>query len=469
MGRIGGAIKEKAQNVGNWFKGLFGIRDKETEGTENNDRPEKPGDTENGDHPEMPENNENGDRPEMPEGMENGEGPGMPGVMGGGSAPESYDTAFTATEDITGDRSTEYTSTSSDQNAVLVDGKALTISGISVSKTGDSNGESADFYGINAGILANNGSDLTMTDVTVSTDGSHANGVFSYGSGTSLTITDSTITTTGNNSGGLMTTGGASLTASNVVIDTSGNSSAAIRTDRGGGTVTADSITGTTGGVGSPTIYSTADITVADSTLTADQSEAVVIEGGNSVTVTNSDLTGNNSKLNGQSTVATNVLIYQSMSGDASEGESEFTMTGGSLTSKTGCMFHVTNVTTTINLTNVALNYPSDSDDFLVLSADSWGTSGKNGGTATVNLSSQEAAGNITLDSISGLVLNLSDGSTYTGAINSSNSSSSVSVRIAEGSTWKLTGDSYITSFRGDISAIDLNGYTLYINGTAYN
>ncbi|MCR5232306.1 MAG: right-handed parallel beta-helix repeat-containing protein [Lachnospiraceae bacterium] len=322
---------------------------------------------------------------------------------------------------------------------------------------------------MNAGILANNGADLTLNDVTVTTDGAHANGVFSYGSGTSLTITDSTITTTGNNSGGLMTTGGASLTASNVTIDTSGNSSAAIRTDRGGGTVTADNITGTTGGVGSPAIYSTADITVADSTLTAGTSEAVVIEGGNSVTITNSDLTGNNSKLNGQSTVATNVLIYQSMSGDASEGNSEFTMTGGSLTSKTGCMFHVTNVTTTINLTDVALTYASDSDDFLVLSADSWGTSGKNGGNATVNLTDQEATGNITVDSVSGLVLNLIDGSTYTGAINSSNSSSSVSVRLTEGSTWKLTGDSYITSFRGDISAIDLNGYTLYINGTAYN
>ena len=391
---------------------------------------------------------------------------GRPGQMGGNSAPAEYSAANTLTEDAS---DSDYSSKSDNENAVLVDGKTVKITGSSISKSGDASGESADFYGTNAGILANNGADLTLNDVTVTTDGAHANGVFSYGSGTSLTITDSSITTTGNNSGGLMTTGGASLTASNVSIDTSGNSSAAIRTDRGGGTVTADKVTGATSGVGSPAIYSTADITVSDSLLKADSSEAVVIEGGNSVTISNSDVTGNNSKLNGQSTIATNVLIYQSMSGDASEGSSDFTMTGGTLTSRIGCMFHVTNVTTTINLTDVDLNYASDSDEFIVLSADSWGSTGKNGGNATVNLSDQEAAGDITVDKVSSLVMNLSDGSSYTGAINGNGASSSVKVNIETGSVWKLTGDSYVSSVTGDTSAIDYNGYTLYVNGKVYN
>ncbi len=391
---------------------------------------------------------------------------GKPGEIGGSSAPTEYTAANTVTEDVS-DQS--YSSEANSENAVLVDGKTVSITGTTVTKSGNASDEDADFYGINAGILANNGADLTLSDVTVNTDGAHANGVFSYGSGTSVTITDSAITTTGSNSGGLMTTGGASLTASNVTIDTSGNSSAAIRTDRGGGTVTADNIDATTSGVGSPAIYSTADITVSDSTLNADCSEAVVIEGGNSVTITDSSLTGNNSKLNGQSTIATNVLIYQSMSGDASEGNSDFTMTGGSLTSKTGCMFHVTNVTTTINLTDVDLSYASDSDAFMVLSADSWGTSGKNGGNATVNLSDQKASGDITVDSVSSLVLNLTDSSSYTGAINSDKASSSVKVTLEKGSTWTLTGDSYVTSLSGDTSGIDTNGYTLYVNGKAYN
>ena len=64
-----------------------------------------------------------------------------------------------------------------------------------------------------------------------------------------------------------MTTGGGVTVAKNLTVNTSGRSSAAIRTDRGGGTVTVDGGTYTTNGLGSPSIYSTADITVSDAKL----------------------------------------------------------------------------------------------------------------------------------------------------------------------------------------------------------
>ena len=385
--------------------------------------------------------------------------PGQPGGMN--NAPTSYDAANKPDVDATG---ATYQSSADNENAVLVDGKTLCLNDITVSKTGGATGEDADFYGINAAILANNGANLTISGANVTSDGAHANGVFSYGSGTTVTISDSTVTTTGNNSGGLMTTGGASLIATNMQVSTSGNSSAAIRTDRGGGTVSATQGNYATSGVGSPAIYSTADITVSDATLSATNSEAVVIEGGNSVTLNNVNATGSNAKLNGQSTVKTNVLIYQSMSGDASEGSSYFTMADGSLTSLTGSMFHVTNTTTTISLTNVALNAAADSDDFLIATADAWGTAGKNGGHATVNLTSQSASGNITVDSVSSVTLNLV-GSSYTGAIANDGT---VKVVLNANSTWTLTGDSYISSLDGDTSGINLNGHTLYVNGVAY-
>jgi len=479
FGRIGNTIKESFSFFKNWMKDLFGHGEDGYSENENTETRIKPTDETEGYMPGnipsgIPIESENENAPGyMPGASENGNAPnnmpgGMPGGMDGGNAPETYEAAYTVTENIAGDGTASYSSDSSDENAILVDNSAVTISGISVTKTGDSNTESADFYGINAGVLANNGSDLTLSDVTVTTDGSHANGVFSYGEGTTVTISDSSITTSGNNSGGLMTTGGATLIADNVTIATSGNSSAAIRTDRGGGTVTVTETTASTSGVGSPAIYSTADITVSDSTLSAINSEAVVIEGGNSVTITDSNLTGNNATLNGQSTTATNVLIYQSMSGDAQEGSSEFNMTGGSLTALTGSMFHITNVTTTISLSNVELSYSDDSSVFIDLSADSWGTEGKNGGNATVNLSNQSASGDIVVDDVSSLVLTLTNGSDYTGAIDSANSSGTVSVSLEEGSTWTLTGDTYIDSFNGDLDSINFNGYKLYINGLGY-
>ena len=387
--------------------------------------------------PQMPDGQQ---PPEMPDGQQP---PQMPGGMPGGadSYTGEYSAAVTLTEDSA---NAAYASTADNENAVLVSGNEVTISNASVSKSGSASGDNADFYGINATVLAKDGATLTVDGAEIVSDGAHANGIFSYGSGTTVNVSGTTITTSGNNSGGLMITGGASLNAENVTVQTSGNSSAAIRSDRGGGTVAVEGGDYSTTGVGSPAIYSTADITVANAKLSASNSEAVVIEGGNSVTLNGVDITGSNKVLNGQSTLKTNVLIYQSMSGDAAEGSSSFTMTGGSMAAETGAMFHVTNVTTTINLENVSFDYAEDSSVFLNASADSWGNAGKNGGNVTLNLVNQEITGAILSDSVS-----------------------SVAVHMDENSSWTLTGDSSVTEFSGDLSRVNLNGYTLYINGEA--
>ena len=221
-----------------------------------------------------------------------------------------------------------------------------------------------------------------------------------------------------------------------------------------------------TSGVGSPAIYSTADITVTGAELSATNSEAVVIEGGNSVTLNNVTAYGNNATLNGQSTIPTNVLIYQSMSGDAAAGNASFVMNGGTLVSGTATMFHVTNTTATIDLSDVDLVYEnSGSHTLLNASADSWGTSGKNGGNVTMNLSNQDATGDIIVDSVSSLTLNLTDGSSYTGAINPSGTAGNVYVVLSDDSVWTLTADSYITAFTGSYSSVIAGLYHLYVNG----
>lgn len=334
-----------------------------------------------------------------------------------------------------------------------------------MTKTGDSSSEDADFYGDNAAILAENGGTLTLTNSTVTTNGSHANGVFSYGTGTTVNVSDTKITTSGNNSGGIMTTGGGTMNATDLTVNTSGNSSAAIRSDRGGGDVNVTGGTYKTTGVGSPAIYSTADIDVNGAALTSTASEAVVIEGGNSVSLKNCTVTGDNTTKNGQAKYLNNVLIYQSMSGDASSGSSSFTMNGGTMTSKSGAMFHVTNTTCTINLKIATLNL--DDDMLLTESADNWGTSGSNGGNATVNASNQTLEGIITVDSSSSLQLNLTNGSTYTGKINTSGQAGTVAVSVASGCTWTLTGDTYVSSLTNN-GTVNTNGHTLYVNGTAY-
>ena len=343
------------------------------------------------------------------------------------------------------------------------------------SKPDDSNGN-------NSAILAKNGANLTIKNATITTEADGANGVFSYGGsattnnsssdGTTITISDSTITTTGDNAGGIMTTGGGTTNASNLTINASGTSSAAIRSDRGGGTVKVNGGTYTTTGNGSPSIYSTADITVNDATLVAKASEGIVIEGANTVTINNCDLTDSNTKLNGQSTTYKNTFLYQSMSGDASNGNATFTAKNSKITTNNGDTFYITNTTATINLTNNTIVNNDSTGNFLRAQKDSWGNTGSNGGNVILIMTQQNAEGNIVIDSISTLDMTMSENSYYEGTINGSNEAKSITLKLDSTSKIKLTGDSYVTSLEDDdttYSNIDFNGYKLYVNGVAIN
>ena len=435
---------------------------------------------------------------EPPEGGMPGEPPegGMPGEGGpgggfGGSTPPGGGTSdfeYTAATEIkeaaevSGDT---YESTTVDESALIVNTDAdVALTDISVSKTGDSNGgDNCNFYGLNAALLVMGGSTTTITGATIESSASGANGVFSYGGngghngaegdGTTVVISDSTITTTGDGSGGIMTTGGGVTYASNLTVETSGRSSAAIRTDRGGGTVVVDGGSYTTNGLGSPAIYSTADITVSNATLTSNLSEGVCIEGLNSITLENCDMTANNTQMNGNATFLDTIMIYQSMSGDADSGTSFFTMTGGSLTSLSGHMFHVTNTHAVITLTGVEL-VNEGSDILLSVCDDGWNGADN---IAELNAVSQSLTGTILVGENSTLTLSLTEGSTIEGTFSGeienakgetvSTEVGTVSVTLDETSTWTLTADTYITEFNGDLSQVNTNGFTLYVNGEA--
>ena len=298
-------------------------------------------------------------------GVPDGTPPGEPPADFPGGAPpdgrpggNSADITYTAVVEILSADSQDgqtYESSTEDESALLISTtEEVSIKNPTVSKSGDSDGgDNCNFYGLNAAVLVKDGSAATISGGTVVSGASGANGVFCYGGnggqngasgdGTTLTIYDTVITTTGDGSGGIMTTGGGVTNAQNLTITTGGQSSAPIRTDRGGGTVTVDGGSYTSNGLGSPAVYSTADVTVSNAALTSNLSEGVCIEGMNSITLRNCSLTANNTRCNGNATFLDTIMIYQSMSGDADSGTSVFTMTGGTLTSKNGHVFHVTN------------------------------------------------------------------------------------------------------------------------------
>lgn len=405
---------------------------------------------------------------------------GGPGMNNNSSVSYSAVKEITKDENIT---SGEYKSSSADENAISVSGNIKsTLSNITVNKTGDSDGgDNTSFYGTNSAIIAKGGANVTIKNANITTSATGSNGVFSYGGSattnnsnsddTTINISDSTITTSKDNSGGIMTTGGGIMNATNLTITTAGTSSAAIRSDRGGGTVTVDKGTYKTTGKGSPTIYSTADITVKNATLISTASEGAIIEGKNSITLENVELTDTNNELNGQSTTYKNIFLYQSMSGDAAEGNAVFTSKDSTITTNKGDSFYVTNTTATINLENNKIINNDSTGNFLRIQKDSWGNSGSNGGTVTLNLTNQEVDGNIVVDSISKLTMKLSNGSTFKGIINNSNEGE-VSISLDKSSSITLTGDTYIKSLTNEDSTnsnINLNNYKLYVNGKEFN
>mgnify|MGYP004647242737 FL=1 len=389
----------------------------------------------------------------------------------------TYQSVASITEDKTIENE-EYTSKNAEENAISVSKANVTLKNITVNKSGDSTtGDNSNFYGTNSAIIAKDGATLTINNSNINTTADGANGVFSYGGSattnnsssdkTTVNISNTKITTSGDNAGGIMTTGGGTTNASNLTIETSGTSSAAIRSDRGGGNVNVDGGTYKTTGKGSPSVYSTANITVSNATLTSTASEGVVIEGKNSVSLNNVTLTDTNNTLNGQSTTYKNIFLYQSMSGDASVGTATFSAKDSNIITNQGDTFYVTNTTATIILENNTITNNDKSGNFLRIKEDSWGSNGSNGGNVTLTLTNQKINGNIDVDSISTLDMTLNNNSYYEGAINTNNTAQEITLKIDKNSKIKLTADTYVTSLEDEdttYSNIDQKGYKLFVN-----
>ncbi len=409
---------------------------------------------------------------------------GGPGGMGPGGmsqgAPTSYDALMSYTED-TAVAGETISSTGVDENAVLVsDGATVMLDQMTLNRTSadSTGGDSSSFYGIGAAVLATDGT-VEVKNSVIETDAAGGAGVFAYGTGVAY-VSDSVITTTQNTSGGIHVAGGGTLHASNLTIETNGESAAAIRSDRGGGTMIVDGGTYTSNGPGSPAVYCTADISVDNATLTATGSEAVCIEGLNSLVLTNCDLTGNMPDLS-QNDCTWTVILYQSMSGDSEIGNSTFTMQGGSLTSQNGGLFYTTNTESTFYLSDVEITCADDCEFFLKCTGNQnqrgWGQSGANGADCTFTADAQEMRGNILWDSISTLDFAMQKGSTLTGAFLQDESAAGnggngyANLTIDETSTWIVTENSTLSTLncKGTIADANQNPVTIQgIDGTVY-
>lgn len=419
------------------------------------------------------------DMPGGPDGPQGGPGNGAPGAGGPGGGAQSAPTSYSSVKEFTSDTEESgqsYTSEGTDESAVLVsNGANVTLKDFTVNRTSEDSkgGDSSSFYGVGASVLATDGT-VNLSGGTITSDADGAAGAFAYDKGT-VNISDTAITTTGNTAGGIHAAGGGTVNAENLTVHTSGESSAAIRSDRGGGTMRVKGGSYTSSGTGSPAVYCTADIEVEDAKLTAENSEAVCIEGLNSLSLTNCDLSGHIQE-NEQNDCDWTVILYQSMSGDSEVGNAVLNMTGGSLTSENGGLFYTTNTESTFYLNNVNITPSSNNEFFLKCTGNAnkrgWGQSGANGADCSFTAENQKMEGDVVWDSISNLKFKMTEGSILTGGFIQDEScagnggSGTADLSIDATSTWIVTKDSQLSSLTNKGTIKDTEGKTVTIKGS---
>jgi uncharacterized protein (TIGR03437 family) len=357
--------------------------------------------------------------------------------------------------------------TAADTSGVWVTNSGtLVLTNPSIKTSGNtSSQDSSSFYGLNAGLLATAGGVVNVSGGTIATSGTGANGAFATGAGSSVTLSGSTISASADGGHAVMATQGGSMTLTSVTMTTAGASGSAIATDRGGGTINVSGGTVTTSGMNSAGIYSTGAITVSGTTFKSTGAEAAVIEGANSITLSDVSLTSTKEKWG--------VMIYQSMSGDASGTRGVFTMTAGSptYTPAAGPLFYVTNSTGVITLKGVAAT--ANSGVLLKAASGNWGNTGANGGTAILTADAQTLTGNVVADRLSSVTLTLKNGSSLTGSMNAENTAKTADLTLDSTSNWSLTGDSYVSALSDasgvsgtSIANITGNGHSVYYDAS---
>ena len=380
-------------------------------------------------------------------------------------SPYDYSTysSVSKNKDLTND---SITSSNSDESAVYIT-ESISIKDSQITKESGkaSKREDSEFYGVNAAVLVQGGK-LTMTGGNIITKSEMANALVATNNG-EVTITKTYITSTGTSAArGLHSTYGGKITASEVHITTNGGSCASLATDRGEGSVSCKNCDLNTNWAGSPLIYSTGNIEVKRSEGTASKAQAVVVEGKNTAKVTEISSLKCTAAPNRGNIDQCGVMIYQSMSGDASTGTGNFECSDSDIEIlekseyyKTAPMFFITNTNANIILSNCRFTFGSEK--FLSLKGTSeWGRQGSNGGDATLTLTNEIIYGDFEVDGISTLTIKMVKSSIH-GKINNANTAKQITIIIDKDSKITLTGNSYCTSITNE----DKTGANL-VNGT---
>lgn len=389
-----------------------------------------------------------------------------PAATGEAAAEPLPADAYEAAKIVTGEKTAladSYASLKADESALLVkNGADVSLSHGAITKSGATTDVlGSKFHGLNAAVLAADGA-LSMDGCTIRTEADGANAVFATGAKGSVKLHDSNIRTTGASSRGLDATEGGKITADNINIGTAGLRSAALATEPSGASVTVSKSTINTSGEGSPLLYSKGAIKLSEAKGTAGASEIAVVEGNNSIHLEYVDLSGNGTH---------GVMLYQNKTRDnGTDGKAlgRFSAKGSALRSlKEGPLFYVTNTAARIYSEMTTMQYLGGT--LIRVEANQFGDAGSNGGDLTFMANNQGLYGNVSVDASSTILMDLQNGSHWSGAINTDKTAKKADVNLDASSSWSITADCHLDAFTdGNPAMTNLkgNGHTIYYNSS---
>lgn len=323
---------------------------------------------------------------------------------------------------------------SSSSVVYATNGTDLILTAMRLNKTSGAPGNDYRTTGNNAAVLADAGSKILMEMCDVNSHTAQADGITATGSGTVITVREGSVSATRSESAGMTAINDGVIAVSGTTVNTFSNQCPSYYAANGG-TVAVKDGKGENKGQASPLFYA-----ASKGTITADKCRMFA----NSWAIATID--------DGQLTLTANELTANSVSGflmhgvgNSNSGNARLILEKNTVSVTDGPLFLVTNTNADISVNSNKLSISSH--ELMSVRADDWGVKGQNGGHAVLHVANQSLQGNITVDSISSLTLDLGKGGKLTGSINNvENREAQVRVVLGAGSSWTVKSDCYISS-----------------------
>lgn len=339
-------------------------------------------------------------------------------------------------------------------------GGTVTINKNTLHKSGDTNNED----GKNA-VVFTTGSSFTKIDQSDLQSTSKGSSGIVANEKAMVYANDSTIMTSNDSANGLEAYSNGQIIANQMDITTQGNQSAAVYTKQSDGSISLTNSTLSTDGNNAPLLYANGTIEVDNVSGTASHSKIAEVEGGQHLSIYNSQFSSTNNSLLQNETMKNGIGMNRSDDGNDC---SRIDICNSILSTMIddGSMFYIDGQDANIVLNKSLLSFDCDHVDLLHVS----------NGNVKLTGSEETMVGNITAADHARADVYLLDGSSYTGSTSYENQGT-LNMNISSDSSWIVSSDSKVNCLNiesggeiidedGNLVTITQQGKTI-ISGTS--